>query len=299
MAVSGPFVMSYFTIEAEALHLAVSADGFTWRVLNGGQPILYSTVGNRSIRDPFLVRTADGLFHLLFTDSWHSRFIGHCTSPDLIHWGEQRLLPVMANVPECHNCWAPECFFDREANVYRLIWSSTVASYETEDVWDHRIWSATTVDFQTLSPSRVFFDPGYPVIDATVVDDGNRYVMIYKDERGYNRPTPDGRPRPGPDHKAMRVAVATRGAGPFEVVTGLVTPHWTEGPTVFRADGRWVMFYDHFIEHRYGAATSDDLIHWTEISPQVQFPPDARHACVIAAPIAVVDGLLRTMGGTL
>ena len=284
MCQSGPYIMSYFTLEAEALFLAYSEDGLAWQPLGDGRPLLVSQVGTGSLRDPFLCRAQDGFYHLLWTDGWRSRSIGHCASPDLVRWGEQSLLPVMVSVPECRNSWAPECYLDRATGEYRLIWSSTVAGEDRSDSWQHRIWSATTADFAHLSPPQVLFDPGYQVIDATVTWDGARYVMIYKDERGTNRPDTD--------NKAMRVAVSLHAGGPFEVLpAGLVTPHLSEGPTVFRAGERWVMFYDLFMAHRYGASASDDLVHWTDVSADVAFAPGARHGCVIPVPAADLAGL--------
>ena len=43
-----------------------------------------------------------------------------------------------------------------------------------------------TTDFRAYSPAELFFDPGFSVIDATVVHDGGRFVMAFKDEREVN-----------------------------------------------------------------------------------------------------------------
>jgi hypothetical protein len=280
---NGGWVLAYFTLRHEALHLALSSDGLTWQPLHDNQPVLFSSVGTHSMRDPFVFRAKDGLFHLLWTDGWRSRAIGHACSSDLIHWQSQRLLPVMAGIPGTHNCWAPECFYDDATRVYRIIWSSTIGGHASGDVWDHRIWSATTTDFVHVSAPALIFDPGYPVIDATVVPDAGRYVMIFKDERGSNRH--------GTDNKALRVAVSAQGQGPFEVATELITPHLTEGPAVFRAGQAWVMIYDHFMEHCYGASCSDDLIHWRAVSTRCSFPAGARHASVVPVSERILEQL--------
>ena len=267
------WVMAYFTTRNEALHLALSTIGLTWQPIHDHQPLLRSTVGTCSMRDPFVFHAPDGTFHLLWTDGWRSSAIGHAQSDDLIHWDRQQLLPVMADVPGTRNCWAPECFYDDEHDVYRLIWSSTISGRAAGDSWNHRIWSATTTDFVHVAAPALFFDPGYPVIDATVVHADGRYVMIFKDERGVNRQ--------GTEHKALRVAVSENGDGPFHVVTELITPSLTEGPVVFRVGNEWVMIYDHFLDHCYGASRSVDLIHWHAMIDQCRFPPEARHASVV------------------
>ncbi|MDE8698430.1 hypothetical protein PZH42_31545, partial [Bacteroides cellulosilyticus] len=42
-----------------------------------------------------------------WTSSWTDRIIGYASSRDLIHWSEQRAIPVMMHEPTAHNCWAP------------------------------------------------------------------------------------------------------------------------------------------------------------------------------------------------
>jgi hypothetical protein len=150
------FLMSYFTTQDEALHLAASGDGHRFAALNGGAPLLHSTVGTRSLRDPFVGLGPDGLFHLLSTDGWTSRSIVHAVSANLRDWPWQELIPVMDAVPGAHNAWAPEFFYDSGRQCYQLIWSSVVekpsGTNGTRD-WqdtgqDHRIWGCLTKDFR-------------------------------------------------------------------------------------------------------------------------------------------------------
>ncbi len=268
------FVFSYFKTESEAMHLAVSDDGLQWRELNNGLPVLKGTTGKCTLRDPFIIQARDGLFHLLATDGWGSRSIVHATSRDLVDWSDQELLPVMEKVEGTQNCWAPECFYDREDDLYRILWSSTVRPDVEEKVRDHRIWSVTTRDFQKFSEPELFFDPGYSVIDASVIRHERRYMMAFKDERGENVK--------GTQYKGIRMAFAKRGAGPFEDVTDLVTPHLVEGPALFRAGGRFVMLYDHFMEEgHYGASVSDDGVHWDTADGGLVMPFAPRHGGLI------------------
>lgn len=267
------YVMSYFRTSAEALHLAISDDGLRWQALNGNQPILRGETGSKTLRDPFVFQDQTGRFHLLATDGWKAHNIVHAASDDLFHWDEQQLAPVMQSVPGVRNCWAPECFYDSEDDLYRVIWSSSISEPNNSSDWNHRIWSVTTRDFQTYSEPHLFFDPGYSVIDATVVRHGERYLMVFKDERGENRF--------GTDWKAMRVCFASRAGGPWTEVSELVTPSLTEGPSLFRRGDKWVMIFDHFMEDRFGAMQSTDGVTWENISDQLQFPPGPRHASVL------------------
>ncbi|MBQ1584862.1 MAG: arabinosidase, partial [Muribaculaceae bacterium] len=65
----------------------------------------------RVMRDPSIVRGPDGTFHLVWTTQWMgSRGFGYASSPDLIHWSEQRVIDVMGDIPT-NNVWAPELFY--------------------------------------------------------------------------------------------------------------------------------------------------------------------------------------------
>jgi len=282
------YVLAYFRTPAEALHLAVSDDGLRWDALNGNRPILTGSVGTKTLRDPFVLRDPrDGRFHLLATDGWKSDAIVHAVSDDLITWGPQTRVPVMASVPGTRNAWAPEAFFDGDAGLFRVIWSSTTGATE----YDHRIWGATTEYFGTFSEPSVFFDPGYNVIDATVYRlESGGWLMAFKDERGENRR--------GTDYKAMRVCTAAHATGPWEEVSDLMTPSLTEGPTIFRApDGALVMLFDHFMEGFFGTARStDDGRTWEPISASsLRMPDGPRHAGVLEVEPEVVERLRRAL----
>jgi len=267
------YVFSYFKTESEALHLALSDDGFQWKPINNNKPVLTCNVNSKSIRDPFIIKAQDGIFHLFFTDSWRSKYIIHCYSNDLIEWSRQEAIGVMVDVPGTRNSWAPECFYDYEEDLYRIIWSSTVSVEGPVNFKDHRIWSTTTKDFINYTPSKIFFDPGYSVIDATVAYKNGKYLMAFKDERGTNEVDTE--------FKAIRVCCSEKAEGPYANISELITPNLTEGPVIFEAEGELIMFYDHFKENHYGASISYDGRNWTDIIQKVEFPQGVRHGGVI------------------
>lgn len=272
--------MSYFRKKAEALHLAISEDGFKWKALNGNKPILYRTVNTKTMRDPFIIKTQNGRFHLFCTDGWRSRHIIHCFSHDLLNWSEQEALPVMVNILGAKNSWAPECYYDREKKLYKILWSSTVRGLR-----GHRVWSTTTEDFKRYDHPNLFFDPGYSVIDATVTYHNDEYLMAFKDERVVGFPICF--------FKAIRVCSSKNGSGPFTNISGLVTPKLTEGPTLFRCDNQWIMFYDHYFKGHYGASSSDDGHKWKVIANKVQFPDGVRHCSIFSVDDSIAEKLRR------
>lgn len=67
------YLFAFFTGEGhstgEQVYFAQSKDGFNWKALNGAQPVLTSTKGDRGVRDPFILRSHEGdKFYLIATD---------------------------------------------------------------------------------------------------------------------------------------------------------------------------------------------------------------------------------------
>jgi hypothetical protein len=50
------------------------------------------------MRDPFLMRGPDHEYHLVGTWGWRGQSLGYAHSPDLVHWPEQREIPIMADI---------------------------------------------------------------------------------------------------------------------------------------------------------------------------------------------------------
>ncbi|MFS0725528.1 glycoside hydrolase family 43 protein [Paenibacillus sp. 1P07SE] len=266
---------SYFKTEDESLYLAESEDGYDWQEWNEGEPVFASTLGTGQIRDPFIIRSLDGYYHLVWTDGWNSRSIGYARSRDLLDWQDAKLIPLMEHLPQTQNTWAPEIFYDGGAEAYRIIWSSTVG----EGPRNHRIWSVTTPDFERFSEAALFFDPGYNVIDACVTDIGDVSYMLFKDERGVNEP--------GTDYKAMRSCTFAKDGSDrpeMQDLSELLTAPLTEGPTLYTAEKggsrEWIMLVDGFHERFYSAYRSSDLRTWQEITAEVRLPAGVRHGAV-------------------
>ncbi|MBN1845689.1 MAG: glycoside hydrolase family 97 N-terminal domain-containing protein [Sedimentisphaerales bacterium] len=283
------YLFSYFKGNGEdGLHLAYSRDGYRWEPLNQDRPYLAPAVGGKLMRDPCIRQGPDGTFHLVFTSSWSDRGIGYAYSRDLIHWSPQRFIPVMEHEPGALNCWAPEWFYDEAEKQYLIFWATTIPGRfgETDNQdggkYNHRMYCVTTKDFVTFSETRLFYDQGFNVIDATIVRDDGRCVMICKDETNL----------PFTPQKNLRLAFADRAAGPYGQAGGPITgDYWCEGPSAIRIADEWIVYFDKYRKHAYGAVASGDLEHWRDISQKVAFPRGARHGTVFTVLEAVLENL--------
>ena len=172
------FLFSYFKGNGEdGLHLAYSTDGYNFKALNNDKSFLTPEVGiSKLMRDPCIIRTDDGTFHMVWTAGWTEKGIGYASSEDLINWSEQKYFMVMEKEPSARNTWAPEIFYDKKNKQFLIFWSTTIPGRfpDTEKAGDsgynHRIYSVTTRDFITFSETKLFYDHGFNVIDATIAD---------------------------------------------------------------------------------------------------------------------------------
>jgi hypothetical protein len=267
----------------DGLHLAYSDDGYTWTELK--KVFIRPEVGeSKLMRDPCISQGPDGTYHMIWTAGWWERGIGYANSKDLMHWSQQKYLEVMAHEPTAKNCWAPELFWDEAKQQYLLFWATTIPGRfpETERTGDnnHRMYYCTTKDFETLSPTRLFYDHGFNVIDSTIVRDGNQFVMFLKDETRE------------PPQKNIRLSTASHAEGPWSRPSPPITgDYWAEGPTAVRISATWFVYFDKYRKGEYGLIISQDLETWQDASDRLVFPTGSRHGTILEVPRALVEKL--------
>jgi beta-xylosidase len=288
------FLFSYFTGNGEdGLHLARSEEGLEWRALRAGRSFLAPVVGeDRLMRDPCVLKGPDGVFRMVWTTSWWGHTIGYASSRDLIHWSQEQAIPVMAGEPTAVNCWAPEVIYDAARRHYVIYWATTIpgrfpATDETgrttarQRMLNHRIYATSTEDFVHYTPTRLLYDGGFDVIDATMAQDGDRWLMFVKNE--------SERPRA---EKNIRLVTAPSPDGPFSPVSPPITGnYWAEGPTSIRIGGWWYVYFDKYRDHAFGVVRSRDLEHWEDVSSELHMPQGIRHGTVFRVPAPVADAL--------
>lgn len=281
------YVFTYFIGNGEdGLHLAGSDDGYLWEALNGGRSYLKSEVGeSKLMRDPCVARGPDGTFHLVWTTAWQGSTIGYASSRDLAHWTEPRALPVMAGEPGVRNCWAPEIVYDAAKGEFVIFWASTIrgkfseTAGSSESDYNHRIYATRTRDFQTFTPTELFYDPGFSVIDATIFPALGRWHLVVKDETVK------------PPKKHLRLASAEKATGPWGALSEPFTRDWVEGPTVLQVGDDYVVYFDVYREKHYGAVRSRDLQHWEDVTAAISLPKGLRHGTAIQVDPALLAAL--------
>jgi hypothetical protein len=271
---------------------ALSTDGRKWTALNGDQAWIRPEHAGMLMRDPWLGQGPDGTWHMVWTWGWTRQEsagklqIGYASSKDLVHWPAQRAIPVMEDEPTARNAWAPEAVWDPEHGEWIVFWSTTIPGRfpDTEGSGDagynHRVYAMTTKDWATFTPSRLWFDPGFNCIDATVAHVGKRWILVFKDERKT------------PLMKRLRLAFADSPRGPWREVTEPFTGDWVEGPSVAAIGREWWIYFDHYAKpQHYGAVRTTDWKKFEDMTGQVSFPDDHRHGTVVKISETLARGL--------
>jgi beta-xylosidase len=314
------YLFAYFTGEGtadgEQIRYALSRgnDPLHWRELNQGKPVLTSTIGEKGLRDPFVIRSPKGdKFYLIATDlrmyqnssgSWDdvqrhgSKSVMIWESTDLVHWTDQRLVKVAPD--NAGNTWAPEAYWDDSLGEYVVFWASKL--YADDDP-DHtgstynRMMYATTKDFRTFSDPKVWDDPGYSVIDSTVVKYKDTYYRYTKDERDPSSSSPCSKFITG--EKSTSLTSTSYDFVSECVGSGAIERG--EGPTVFKSntEKKWYLFVDEYGLRGYVPFETTDLDsgEWTP-STDYQLPASPRHGTVLPVTQAEYDRLLAAYPAT-
>jgi hypothetical protein len=285
---------------AEQIYFALSQDGCQWEALNKSAPVLVSHVGEKGVRDPFLLRSHNGRkFYLLATDlsinlnhDWRrathagSKSIVIWESTNLVSWSEPRLVQAAPDDAGC--TWAPEAIYDETKKEYLAFWASTTAR---DDFAKQSIWAAWTKDFIHFEKPFPYIENAGAVIDTDIVHDHGKYYRFSKDEK----------------FKAITMEVSEKLMGPWTDVPefSLAKIKGYEGPECYRINSTsqgqpdtWCLILDQYSTGSgYQPFVTTDL-GAGQFTPGTgfKFPFKFRHGSILAISQAEYLQLLASYG---
>lgn len=286
----GGFLFTTFKGEqtpmTEQVYFGLSRDGREWKALNGGNPVLVSGLGEKGVRDPFILRSHDGKkTYVIATDlsihlshhNWGRAVTGGSKSiivwetEDLVNWSEPWMVEVAPDDAGC--TWAPEAVYDEKEKNYLVFWASKT---KRDDFKKHRIWAARTSDFKEFGEPFIYIEKRSDVIDTNIVHEDGTYYRFNKDETS----------------KAITMEQSDELMGKWKKVNGfsLKRLQGYEGPTCFKledaAPGKaatWCLMIDYYSKGQgYQPYVTDDLSKGKfEKADDIRFPFHFRHGSVL------------------
>ena len=272
------------------MHLAYSYDGMKWEAVRNDSVFLKPAVGkDKLMRDPSIVRDDNGVFHMVWTSGWWDNGIGYASSKDLIHWSEQKYIPVMEKFAGVKNTWAPELFYDRKDKLFYIFWASTIPgafpeipTSESEKGLNHNLYYVTTKDFSTFSETKLYYNPEFSVIDGAILTKDNKYYLFVKNENS------------SPPEKNIRVVANSKPYDFSKKVSAPITGnYWAEGPAPLQVGDYVYVYFDKYRDKKYGAIRSTNLKDWEDVSDSITFPKGIRHGTAFTVTETVFRQLLK------
>jgi hypothetical protein len=242
---------------------------------------------DKIMRDPSMIKDKNGVYHLVWTTEWkNSNGFGYASSKDLIHWSGEKYIPVMQQETTTVNVWAPEWFYNDVDDSYMIVWASTIPYRFDKGIEDelnnHRLYYTTTKDFTHFSPAKLFFDPGFSAIDATIVKRNNKdYVLVFKDNTRNERD--------------IKVAFGETPVGPFENISKPITAGFTEGPTTVHVKDEWLIYFDAYRNQDFEAVKTKDFITFTDATKEISVPQGHKHGTILKVTKADIKKIQRSL----
>ncbi len=271
------YFFAYFTGEGHAdgeqVYFAASRDGLNWKDLNENNPVLNSALGEKGVRDPFIIRSPEGdKFYLIATDlkinggsGWTaaqergSQALMIWESTDLVNWSKQRMVTVSADI-EAGCTWAPEAAYDKRTGEYVVYWASKV---KADNYAKHRLYYAKTRDFYSFTEPKVYIDYDQSSIDTTMIEHNGVYYRYTKNEGGSTNQL-------GALTKNIFIEKGSDVLGTFtqilsDTLTSGTSNQYVEGPTIYKLNkddaktDTWCLLVDDFGGGGYYPLLTDDL----------------------------------------
>lgn len=277
------YLFAYFTgnrVEQEAIHFAISSDGYNYLALNKNHPVLNSAdiSSTGGVRDPHLLRCEDGkTFYMVVTDmtsskGWDSnRAMVLLKSTDLVNWQSSvvNIQQKYAGQEDLKRVWAPQTIYDREAGKYMIYFSMKHA-----DGPDIIYYVYANADFTDLEgePKQLFFPVnGKSCIDGDIVLKDGLYYMFYKTE-GH-----------GNGIKLATTKSLTSGNWTEYEDYKQQTTDAVEGSSVFKLfdSDKYILMYDVYMRGSYQFTESTDLENFKVIDNEISMNFHPRHGSII------------------
>ena len=289
----------------EHLRFAISKDAKDWYALNNNRPIVSSDTISTSggIRDPHILRGADGCYYIVATDmntvknGWKDNpGIVMMKSTDLVHWSHSKIVLKEAykNFADAYWVWAPQTIYDRKAKKYMVYFTLQRTGDSRKSLITYYAYANNNFTGFESEP-KVLFSAKYGSIDNDIIERNGVYHLFYKG----NIKNAEGKEI----QNGIQMATAKKLTGPWKEDFKFIDAYanqktGVEGSGVFPLnDGSgYVMMYDLYGSGRYEYQTSRDLKTFTQKPQSFRKDFSPRHGTVIPITANEMERLQKQWG---
>lgn len=292
------YLFVYFSADRtdeESIFYALSYDGYTYKALNSGKPIIdgkdISYKGG--VRDPHILRGHDGNFYMVVTDmkasqGWESNHgIVLMKSGDLINWTHSKVdikAEFSADFGNITRAWAPQTIYDEKKGKYMIYFSMKEKGNHPDIIY----YAYANSDFTALAeaPRQIFFHPeNKACIDGDIIFKDGKFHLFFKTEG---------------DGDGIKKAVSNKLTGEYVIHDKYLqqTSLSVEGSCVFKLIDRekYILMYDVYKNKKYEFAESDDLENFHLVTEKVTMDFFPRHGTVMAITKEEAERLVEKWG---
>ncbi len=198
------YLLVYFKDSDHSLHMALSADGYSFTDINKGNPVISGdTIAiQKGIRDPHIMRGPDNIFYMTMTDlhiyaqreglrenewerpreeyGWgNNRGFVLMKSVDLIHWEHTAVTidDTFQGYDSIGCAWAPQTIWDVAENKLMIYYSMR---YKNGTMRVYFTYTNSEYTKLETEPALMFTYPNdITYIDADITKVGSKYHMFY------------------------------------------------------------------------------------------------------------------------
>lgn len=275
------YLFAYFTgndKSQEAIRFALSDDGYNYKAINQGNPVLSSAIisSTGGVRDPHILRGENGDYYMVATDmvsanGWNSnRGMVLLKSTNLVDWTSARenIPTAFPTLSAADRVWAPQTIYDPIVQKYMVYFAMRLGGSDIDKIY----YAYANTAFTALEsvPKVLYTYNGKAAIDADIVLKDSLYHLFFKTEGTGN---------------GIKSAVSKTLTGPYTLRDKYLqaTTNPVEGSCVFKLSDSddWILMYDMYMSGKYQFTTSKDLQSFSLAATPYSFDFTPRHGTVI------------------
>jgi hypothetical protein len=285
------YLFAYFTgndKSQEAIRFAISDDGYNYKAINKGNPVLSSASisSTGGVRDPHILRGEKGDYYMVATDmvsanGWNSnRGMVLLKSTNLVDWTSAKVhIPTaFPSLAAADRVWAPQTIYDPAAGKYMVYFAMRLGGNDIDKIY----YAYANGSFTALesTPKVLYTYNGKAAIDGDIVLKDSLYHLFFKTEGSGN---------------GIKSAVSKTLTGPYVLRDKYLqaTTNAVEGSCVFKLSNSdtWILMYDMYTSGQYQFTTSKDLVNFAVATTKYSFDFTPRHGTVIPITMAEKNAL--------